>query len=55
MDALSRIVAWLSDHEAMISAAVGIMVLTEMLFPGVSVPPRRFAEPTWDAISGEPF
>jgi hypothetical protein len=29
MDWLSRIVAWLSDHEAGISAVVGIVVLQE--------------------------
>ena len=29
MDALSSIFTWLSDHEATISAVVGIMVLRE--------------------------
>jgi len=34
MDALSRIVAWLSDHEAAISAVVGIAVLAGIFFTG---------------------
>ena len=35
MDALSRIGTWLSDHEAMISAVVGITVLAGVLFAGL--------------------
>jgi adenylate cyclase len=35
MDLFSRIVAWLSDHEAAISAVVGIAVLAGILFTGV--------------------
>jgi hypothetical protein len=34
VDLLSRIVAWLSDHEATISAVVGIAVLAGVLFAG---------------------
>ena len=35
MDWLSRIGTWLSDHEAMISAIVGIAVLAGIVFTGV--------------------
>jgi TolB-like protein len=35
MDWLPRIAAWLSDHEATISAVVGIAVLTGIVFAGV--------------------
>ena len=35
MDWLPRIVAWLSDHEATISAVVGIIVIAGVLFAGI--------------------
>ena len=35
MDALSGVFTWLSEHEAGISAVVGIAVLTGILFAGV--------------------
>jgi adenylate cyclase len=46
MDAFSRIVAWLSDHEAAISAVVGIAVLAGIVFTGVRFLLSRRAEPT---------
>ena len=35
MDALTRIASWLSEHEATISAVVGITVLAGVLFAGL--------------------
>jgi adenylate cyclase len=46
MDALSRIGTWLSDHEAMISAVVGIAVLAGILFTGLRFLLRRRSQPT---------
>ena len=45
MDVLSRIVAWLSDHEAAISAVVGIAVLAGIVFTGIRFLLRGRAEP----------
>jgi len=44
MDALSRIFTWLSEHEAGISAVVGIMVLAGALFAGLRSLVRRRGE-----------
>jgi hypothetical protein len=44
MDALSSIFSWLSDHEAGISAVVGITVLAGVLFAGVRSLVRRRSE-----------
>jgi TolB-like protein len=53
MDVLSRIASWLSDHEATISAVVGIAVLAGILFAGVRSLLRRRAEPTPDPTPEE--
>ena len=45
MDWLSRIVAWLSDHEAAISAVVGIAVLAGILFTAVRFILTRRSQP----------
>ena len=44
MDALSSIFTWLSDHEAGISAVVGIAVLTGIVFAGIRSLIRRRGE-----------
>jgi TolB-like protein len=46
MDALSSIFSWLSEHEAGISAVVGIAVLAGIVFAGVRSLLRRRSEPT---------
>jgi adenylate cyclase len=46
MDWLSRIFAWLSDHEAGISAVVGIAVLAGILFTGFRFLLSRRSQPT---------
>jgi adenylate cyclase len=46
MDVLSRIVAWLSDHEAAISAVAAILAIAVILFTGLRFLLRRRAEPT---------
>ena len=51
MDWLSRIVAWLSDHEAAISAVVGVAVLAGILFTGLRFLLRRRSEPTTQTAS----
>ena len=48
MDWLPRIAAWLSDHEATISAVVGITVLVGVLFAGLRSLLRRQAETSTD-------
>ena len=56
MDLLARIGTWLSDHEAMISAVVGITVLAGVLFAGLRSLVRRRAEPSQEkalAVSPE--
>ena len=45
MEFLSRIGTWLSDHEAMLSAAVAIMVLAGAVFAGLRAVLRRRPEP----------
>ncbi|UCG88469.1 MAG: hypothetical protein JSW71_07980, partial [Gemmatimonadota bacterium] len=45
MDWPSRIGTWLSDHEAMISAVVGIAVLAGIIFTGIRFLLSRGAEP----------
>jgi hypothetical protein len=45
MDALSGVFTWLSDHEAGISAVVGIAVLAGIVFACVHSLIRRRAEP----------
>jgi hypothetical protein len=49
MDALSRIFAWLSDHEAAISAVVGIAVLAGIVFTGIRLLLSRRAAPSTEA------
>ena len=46
MDALSSIFTWLSDHEAGISAVVGIAVLAGIVFAGVRALHLRGASET---------
>jgi hypothetical protein len=41
MDALSSIFSWLSEHEAGISAVMGIAVLVGILFAGLRLPLRE--------------
>jgi adenylate cyclase len=53
MDWLSRIVAWLSDHEAAISAVVGIAVLAGIVFTGIRFLLSRRSEPTTESKTDE--
>ena len=53
MEALSRIVAWLSDHEAAISAVVGIAVLAGILFTGFRFLLGRRSQPNKEATPEE--
>ena len=52
MVALSSIFTWLSDHEARISAVVGITVLAGVLFAGVRSLLRRRGEAYAEKASG---
>jgi adenylate cyclase len=53
MDWLSRIVAWLSDHEAAISAVAAIIVISGVIFAGFRWLVSRRAEPTKGATPEE--
>ena len=46
MDLFSLIFAWLSEHEAALSAAVAIMVLSGALVAGLRAILRRHSQPT---------
>ncbi len=46
MDFLSRIFAWLSDHEAGISAVAAILAIAAILFTGLRLLLRRRPQPT---------
>jgi len=50
MDYLSSVFTWLSEHEAGISAVVGIAVLTGIVFAGVRSLLRRRAEPAPELV-----
>ena len=52
MELLSRIFSWLSDHEAGISAVVGIAVLTGIVFAGIRSLLRRRIETSGDSSPG---
>jgi adenylate cyclase len=52
MDAFSSIFAWLSDHEAGISAVVGIVVLAGIVFAGVRSVVRRRGEVARERAAG---
>ena len=53
MEWLSRIVAWLSDHEAAISAVVGIAVLAGILFTGLRFLMGRRSRPAAETTPEE--
>lgn len=53
MDVLSRIVAWLSAHEAAISAVAAILAIAVILFTGLRFLLRRHSEPTTKTVSEE--
>jgi TolB-like protein len=53
MDWLSRIFAWLSDHEAGISAVAAIIVIAGVIFAGLRFLFRRRSPPATEASSGE--
>jgi adenylate cyclase len=56
MDLLSRIVAWLSDHEAAISAVAAIIVIVGVVFAGFRWLVRRHAgTPTDKALEEDPL
>jgi hypothetical protein len=45
MDAIPRIVGWLSDHEAAISAVAAVLAIAVVLFTGFRFLLSRRAEP----------
>ena len=53
MDALSSIVAWLSDHEAAISAVAAIIVIAGVVFAGFRWLLRRRSQPAKEIASKE--
>jgi len=53
MDRLSRIVAWLSDHEAAISAVAAIIVIAGVIFAGFRWLVSRRSQPTTEAAPEE--
>jgi hypothetical protein len=56
MDALSRIVAWLSDHEAAISAVAAIIVIAGVVFAGFRWLVSRRSQPSKEtALEEDPL